>query len=164
MGTWTLGSKFAPHAAIPSASPGSRSPSAQQTPALPAPRALLQRPFGAGGRNLPRVSPLAAHGSPGVPGERIPASACKLLTSSSRGKRGEKVAELTPRGFSPSQLFVAGTDEVLPLGVLKPRGTDAGCEGFSKAPVPRARCRHGYPADDNRTNTCFACGILSPRR
>lgn len=42
---------------------------------------------------------------------------------------------MTLRGFSPSQLFVTVTDEVLPLGVPKPRGTDAGCEGFTKAPA-----------------------------
>jgi len=72
--------------------------------------------------------------------------------------------QLTLRGFSPSQLFVTVADEVLPLGIPEPRGTDAGCEGFSKALVPGLRCRRGYTADDTRTNTCFARGILRPRR
>lgn len=44
--------------------------------------------------------------------------------------------QLTLQGFSPSQLFVTVPDEVLPWGVPKPRGTDAGWEGFSKAPAP----------------------------
>lgn len=67
------------------------------------------------------------------------------------------------RGFSPSQFFVTGTVEVLPLGVPKPRGADAGCKGFSEASARGWQCQRGHTADDTRTNTCFACGILGPR-
>lgn len=97
---------------------------------------------------------------PGSKPKHLPAS-CSLTA-----REGNAARRLQPtlRGVSPSQLFVTVTSEVLPLGVPKPRGTDAGCEGFSKAPEPGLRCRHGYTADDTRTNTCFACGILGPRR
>lgn len=101
-------------------------------------------------------------GVPARPGSKPRRLSASCSLTARKGNAARRL-QLTLRGFSPSQLFVTVTDEVLPSGVPKPRGTDAGCKGFSKASALGLHCRHGYTADDTRTNTCFACRILGPR-
>lgn len=60
-------------------------------------------------------------------------------------------------------LFVTGTNKVLPLGCQSQAGQmpDA---GLSAMPSAGFHCPYSHTADDNTTNTCFACGILGARR